>query len=78
MQPIKVLFFASLREQFDKDSHSIASDSAISAKEVWRRSSSQDSLPNNILISVNQEYANMESMVQPGDEVAFFPPVTGG
>jgi len=27
---------------------------------------------------VNQEYAGPETPVQEGDEVAFFPPVTGG
>ena len=28
--------------------------------------------------AVNQEFADAESLVQAGDEVAFFPPVTGG
>ena len=28
--------------------------------------------------AINQDYAAFESMVAPGDEVAFFPPVTGG
>jgi sulfur-carrier protein len=28
--------------------------------------------------AVNQEFANPSSPVRPGDEVAFFPPVTGG
>ena len=28
--------------------------------------------------AVNQEYAQADAAVRPGDEVAFFPPVTGG
>jgi molybdopterin synthase sulfur carrier subunit len=28
--------------------------------------------------AVNQEYAEADAPVRPGDEVAFFPPVTGG
>jgi molybdopterin converting factor subunit 1 len=28
--------------------------------------------------AVNQEFADPTTRVQPGDEVAFFPPVTGG
>ncbi len=31
-----------------------------------------------IRVAVNQEYAKPGDRVKPGDEVAFFPPVTGG
>ena len=31
-----------------------------------------------IRCAVNQEFAHPSTPVQPGDEVAFFPPVTGG
>ncbi len=31
-----------------------------------------------IRVAVNQEYAKPGDQVKPGDEVAFFPPVTGG
>lgn len=78
MQQIKVLFFASLREQLKKSDSTVETDAALDVEEVWRRGSGKDSLPVNILVSVNQEYAGAETLVQPGDEVAFFPPVTGG
>jgi sulfur-carrier protein len=29
-------------------------------------------------VAVNQEYAGLEHPVRPSDEIAFFPPVTGG
>jgi molybdopterin synthase sulfur carrier subunit len=31
-----------------------------------------------IRYAVNQEFADLSSSIRPGDEVAFFPPVTGG
>jgi molybdopterin synthase sulfur carrier subunit len=35
-------------------------------------------LPPNTLAAVNMEYAELTQSVRDGDEVAFFPPVTGG
>jgi len=32
----------------------------------------------NIRFAVNQEYVDIDHPVQAGDEIAFFPPVTGG
>ena len=34
--------------------------------------------PAAVRCAVNQDYARPEDPVRPGDEVAFFPPVTGG
>ena len=31
-----------------------------------------------VRVAVNQEFATLDHPVGPGDEVAFFPPVTGG
>lgn len=31
-----------------------------------------------VRVAVNQDYARLEDPVSPGDEVAIFPPVTGG
>ncbi len=35
-------------------------------------------LPDNILSAINMEYVKADARVKDGDEVAFFPPVTGG
>jgi molybdopterin synthase sulfur carrier subunit len=31
-----------------------------------------------VRIAVNQDMATLQTVLKPGDEVAFFPPVTGG
>ncbi len=31
-----------------------------------------------VRVAVNQEYARLDAPVAPGDEIALFPPVTGG
>ena len=31
-----------------------------------------------ILVAVNQEFAQPETTIEDGDEIAYFPPVTGG
>ncbi|OAN50242.1 molybdopterin synthase sulfur carrier subunit [Paramagnetospirillum marisnigri] len=31
-----------------------------------------------VRVAVNQDYAGLDTPVKPGDEIAFFPPVTGG
>jgi molybdopterin synthase sulfur carrier subunit len=31
-----------------------------------------------VRVAVNQDYVGLDAAVKPGDEVAFFPPVTGG
>ncbi|MCW5700010.1 MAG: molybdopterin converting factor subunit 1 [Rhodospirillales bacterium] len=31
-----------------------------------------------VRVAVNQQHVDLDQPVQPGDEVAFFPPVTGG
>jgi molybdopterin synthase sulfur carrier subunit len=31
-----------------------------------------------VRVAVNQEHVNLDHKIAPGDEVAFFPPVTGG
>jgi len=31
-----------------------------------------------ILVTINQEMSELSAAIEPGDEIAFFPPVTGG
>jgi len=41
-------------------------------------SAGKDAVPEQILFAVNHEYVHADYQLKDGDEVAFFPPVTGG
>ena len=75
---IHVRFFASLRERLDVSDQDIAAPAAPTVAEVWQRIVGDTEPPANMLVAVNMEYADMRAPVRDGDEVAFFPPVTGG
>ena len=74
---ISVRFFASIRENLGKSEETIDNQGISCAADVWQRVAEQP-LPRHTLIAINQEYAAPEQAVADGDEVAFFPPVTGG
>jgi len=73
---IQVKFFASLRETIGVSEVDI--DNVSTAGEVWNIASNKAERPENVLVAINLEYAHFDSPVNDGDEVAFFPPVTGG
>ena len=76
---ITVKFFASLKEKFDSPEQTLAHCGAgMTVADVWRSVSQEEELPDNVLSAVNLEYARADDAVAEGDEVAFFPPVTGG
>jgi len=77
MPSITVRYFASLREQLGRGEQQVNAAGLSCVADVWSRVCAQP-LPANTLIAINQEYASPESEVRAGDEVAFFPPVTGG
>lgn len=74
---ISVRFFAGVRECLGKEQELIDARGIECAADVWRRVSGT-APATQVLVAVNQEYAPMDHPVHPGDEVAFFPPVTGG
>jgi molybdopterin synthase sulfur carrier subunit len=83
---ISVLYFASLkealqseREQLElaagvQDVQSLIDQLVAECGEQWQllNDSSQ------VLVAVNHSIVNRVAAISPGDEVAFFPPVTGG
>lgn len=77
MEPITVRFFASIREKVGKREEQVDSEGIVTAADVWERVTGGP-LPARTLVAVNQEYADPAQPVAAGDEVAFFPPVTGG
>ncbi len=85
-RPLTVLYFAWLRERVGTGEESLVLPSAIgTVGELmgWlaQRSPRHAAAFENrraIRCAVNQDFADLDAPVRPGDEVAFFPPVTGG
>jgi molybdopterin synthase sulfur carrier subunit len=75
---IKVKFFASLRERVGRSETTLEAGGALTAADVWARTAGANPMPSNTLVAINMEYAAIDRPVRDGDEVAFFPPVTGG
>ncbi|OYV28406.1 MAG: hypothetical protein B7Z82_02695 [Halothiobacillus sp. 20-54-6] len=73
---ITIKLFASLREQFLQDELKITPTPAT-VNDAWLCATAQPH-PANILAAVNHEYVRFDHPLHDGDEVAFFPPVTGG
>ncbi len=75
---IKVRFFARLREQLGQSEMDLSATAVTTVLQVWQQSTRQPELATNILAAVNMQYVHADHAVHDGDEVAFFPPVTGG
>ena len=75
---IKVRYFASLKESLGRSEDFLDCKNIESVFDVWQLANQNQIMPENILAAVNMEYVSFDSPVIDGDEVAFFPPVTGG
>jgi molybdopterin synthase sulfur carrier subunit len=76
--PIKIRYFASLREKLGRSEDMQTYKGPVTIRELWQQVVPEMLLPDSILAAVNMEYADLDEIVQDDDEVAFFPPVTGG
>jgi sulfur-carrier protein len=83
---ITVLYFARLRESLGQSSEQIVLPASVRDLEglrsllVARGGAWKDELAHDkrVRAAVNQAMAHGDSAIADGDEVAFFPPVTGG
>ena len=83
---MQVLYFASIREQLGLEAEQVDIGTDIRNvralikhlctihDERWSKALSDP----NLLVSVNQELSSLDTVLGGMDEVAFFPPVTGG
>ena len=83
---IRILYFASLRDRLKQDAEQMDLPSGISAEGglmrhlhqrsgVWAEVFAADQP---VLCALNQEMARLDAPLKDGDEIGFFPPVTGG
>lgn len=75
---IQLRYFARLREEVGRDGDQLDGDAGMTAADAWASANPSLPMPANTLVAINQNYAQIDSPLQDGDEVAFFPPVTGG
>jgi molybdopterin synthase sulfur carrier subunit len=80
---VRVLYFAGLREAFGCAGEAVelpANVATVGALRDLLVGQGRDKLASakNLRCAVNQEMAEPEVTIKDGDEVAFFPPVTGG
>ena len=78
LMPVNVKFFASLRQTLDLDSVTLNYQPGDDVQAIWNRATEGAGKPANTLCAINLEYVKPDAAVNDGDEVAFFPPVTGG
>ena len=83
---LQLLYFAWLRERIGTGAEDLPLPPGVATVAdliAWQRArgpahAAAFSAGNTIRCAVNQEFAGPETALRPGDEVAFFPPVTGG
>ena len=81
---IKILYFASLKEKLAKEQEEIPAKVTNVEQLIEllaQRGENWASIFTNegrLRVAVNQNMARKHTPIQAGDEVAFFPPVTGG
>ncbi len=78
---MKIYYFASLKEALKMPSEEITLHTNITVAKLRKKlidKHGKQHFPNNILCAVNQEIASDDVIVGETDEVAFYPPVTGG
>ena len=83
---MKLLYFASIREKIgiSEEEHDLPKGvSNVTDLIDWLKSQGEEyaqALADQMVVkvAVNQEYVSVEHPISSNDEIAFFPPVTGG
>jgi sulfur-carrier protein len=83
---IQVLFFASIRERVGRSSVALAFDASLARVAQVIDRLDRHEVPGcaailtqpGALVAVNRTVVDRDHAVRDGDEVAFYPPVTGG
>lgn len=76
---VSILFFASLREKAGRQQN-MSLDEPLTLRQLAARlEQTHTGLSlSGTLCAINEQYADPDALIQAGDTVAFFPPVSGG
>ena len=85
-RPMTILYFAWLRERVGRSEEQVsppAEIATVTALIAWlseRSPGHKAALAHTATIrcAINQDFVDSDAAIKPGDEIAFFPPVTGG
>ena len=75
---IKVKYFANLRELIGRGEDTIEFRAGMTVADIWNMVKGNVHDSTAYLTALNMEYTNNNTVVKDGDEVAFFPKVSGG
>lgn len=75
---ITIKYFAVLRERYGRSVDTVDYLPGMTPADAWRMALPDDPLPDNIKVAINMDYSRRDTRLNDGDEVAFFPAVTGG
>ncbi|MCC7015753.1 MAG: molybdopterin converting factor subunit 1 [Rhodospirillales bacterium] len=83
---VRVLYFAYFRERAGRASEDVSPPAHVATVALlmdWLKGQGEGrerafADPALVRVAVNREYVKVTHPIRPGDEVAFFPPVTGG
>lgn len=82
MDEVRVLYFGALRDQLglDEERLPLAGGSTVARviDELQQRRPALAPWRDRLLVAVDLEYADADTPVRPGDELALMPPVQGG
>ena len=75
---IKVKLFASLADSLKTREVTLEHRDGMTVGSAWDEIRGDADIPTGVLVAVNMAYCEMDTALSDGDEVAYFPPVTGG
>jgi molybdopterin converting factor small subunit len=75
---VTVKFFARLREEFGDQDRPVEITGEATVNTIWQAATGRLEMPAEVFCAVNHEHAAADTTVTDGDEVAFFPRITGG
>jgi molybdopterin synthase sulfur carrier subunit len=79
-----ILYFARLGEQLDTSSEELSLNDMSTIRQLVEHLQergkpwSSEFESGRVLVAINQEMSDFDSAISDSDEIAFFPPVTGG